>query len=165
MSNIARWTGGNLESSVWGGALFGSSDLNGLANGDSILSSLSDWDNTGTPDTWLDANIELTIASNTIAAGAYIGLYIAYLIEDGSHYGDNQFTTATGASAAVPSWQPFGIIQVPALSSTTAIRGASSGIILRKKFRMLLTNNCGFALASSGAGNVYFDTSDINLNG
>ena len=47
----------------------------------------------------------------------------------------------------------------------TAIRGTVKGIALpRKKFRFLLYNNLGVALATT-AGNVYFDTANVNLNG
>lgn len=140
-------------------AMFGSSDLNSLANTDAILSSLAAIDNTG-GDLYLEWCAELGLM--TSGAGApYVGLYLALLNQDGT-YGDGRW-----ASAAVGpplSTQYYG--QVGAVPSVTgAVAGVWSGtqnqlILPRMKFKPILYNLLGGTLASSG-NQIYYQTTNL----
>jgi hypothetical protein len=171
LSSLAKLTAGALQGAVWGGALFNTADLSGLASGSGVLSSATTFDNTnadsaGNGDLKLDASLELAIASTTLAVGAAVYLYIAYLQEDGTNFEDGAFTSGS-QKAYQPGWQPDGVFP-PTIrgSAQTLVAGTIRNVpLLRKKFRALLFNNLGVALSSSSSSYVYFDTTNINLNG
>lgn len=139
-----KWIGGSGQGLTYGNA-FGT-EVNSLANGNSILSSVSIAN--GTP---LDifANVSASFGSITAGSGApFIGLFLYPLNEDGTTYGDGRFaTTAAGQPPTLYAQQPFPCIA----GNTGTVVGTVSRIILPPgTFSFVLWNNSGVALASSG---------------
>lgn len=165
MTGIAGWATGRLAA-TWTAA-FGSTDLNSLASGNSVLSTVVfDNDASGSRDLMAKIAARLTIASSTIAAGAYLSLWIAELLDDGTTYGEGKITTAgnAGAAAYTPPWPAWATIDFSAGSAITTLAGGRSGLILPKsKFALIAQNGSGFALAASGQ-NVNLMTGNLNSN-
>lgn len=144
-------------------AMFGTSDLNSLANTDAIISTLAAIDNSPTGnngDMFLEWCAEL--GSLTTTSGApYVGLYLALLNQDGT-YGDGRW----GSAAVGPplSTQYYGQVQAPP-STTGAVAGVFSGtqnqiILPRMKFKPILYNFLGATLAASG-NQIYYQTTNF----
>lgn len=163
MAGRTAFTPGNGQGSTFG-TLINATDLNSMANGSSVLSGVAAIDNATNLDMFMDVSIELAIASSTIAAGAYIALWLFYLNEDGTIYGDNSLVASTQA-AVTPGPAPDAVMPLRAASSQTSLIVSPSGLIQLKprKFIAALQNGCGFALASSG-NIVKFTTWNLNLN-
>jgi hypothetical protein len=141
-----RWIGGSGVGFTWT-SCFGASDLNSLANGSSVLASSSAITNQTALDIFCD--ISVSLGSVTTVAPNYLGVYIYPLNQDGSTYGDNQFTAGSGASATPGSSYYKGSIVIPV--GTQALYGALTGIIMPPgTFLFLIRNQAGVTLASSG---------------
>lgn len=164
MTNRTSWTGGLLNSGLAWTAFFNASDLNSLASGNSVLSSVSAIANGTSLDQFFDVSFELTIASNTIAAGANLAMWLFPLLEDGTTYGDGSLTGGTGA-AITPGLYPKLIMPLRAATSQTLLYGVNNDPLVMPPGSWLpvLQNNSGFALAASGnAGK--FRSYNLNLN-
>jgi hypothetical protein len=167
MTSRSAWTGGNLFSGFGWNAAFNANDLNSMPNGDAVLSSIAAFDNSGdstAPDQFMDLSVECTISSNTIAAGANFAVWIFYLQEDGSTYGDGSLTAGTQA-AVIPGLFLACPIPLRAGSSITNLIGENLNPLILKpaKFALAISNNSGFTLSSSGNA-VKIRTYNINLN-
>lgn len=161
MVSRTSWTAGNGVGLTWS-TLINSADIATLANGSSCLSSVADIANGTNLDMFMDISYQLAIASSTIAAGANFAFWIWALNQDGSTYGDGQFSSGT-PSALIPSPPPSAVQGIPAVAATTNMRGFLQRIeIPPGAFRVLIQNNCGFTL--SGTQTVKYRTYNINLN-
>jgi hypothetical protein len=130
---------------TWTSAGFGT-EINSLASGNAVLASTA-LDNSTNLDIFCDVSVSL--GSVTTGAGApFIGLYLYALIADGTTYGDGRFSSA--ASGPPPQQYSVGAIAC-APSTTGVIAGPIRGIIMPPgKWKFVLYNNAGVALAASG---------------
>jgi len=162
MASRTAWTAGNGVGLTWS-TLINSADMASMANGATVVSSVSDIANGTNLDMFMDISWKLVIASSTIAAGANFAFWIYALDQDGSTYGDGQFTNGTAASLT-PSFPPCATGFIPAVASTTNMSGFTQQIIIPPgSFRVAIQNNSGFAL-TSGTQTVKYRTYNINLN-
>lgn len=164
-ANRTAWTAGNGAGLTWT-AMFASADLTSLATGKAVLSSATAIANQTNLDQWADASVEITITSSTPSAGAYIGLWIAYLGEDGTTYGDGQLTAGTAATYT-PPWQPAAILPIQTVNAATLMVGVNVAPIplLPKSFAWVLYNNTGVTFSATSSNNVAkFQTENVNLN-
>ncbi|MHC2438208.1 hypothetical protein [Bradyrhizobium sp. USDA 4451] len=162
MTSRTAWTGGNGAGLTWTTGI-NSSDLVSMANGKTVLSTVSDIANGTNLDQFMDVSVRCAIASSTIASGATLALWLYQLLDDGSTYGDGQLTAGTQATVT-PTFAPCGVIPLIAAASQTLLVGAVQGILLPPgSFRLALQNNSGFAL-TSGTQTVKYRTYNQNLN-
>ena len=142
-----RWVNGAGVGLTWA-TLFNAADLNSLANGSSVMSSITPIANGGSIlDVFSDWSVQL--GSITAAAPNYLGLYLYPLNSDGSTYGDNQFVAGTQA-AKVPSAN-YWVQNIGFPTGAAAIKGTASRIImLPGTWLPVLYNQAGAAIASSG---------------
>ena len=164
MASRTAWTAGNGVGLTYG-TLINSADMASLASGNSVLSTVADIANGTNLDMFIDISYLLTIASNTIAAGANFAFWLYYLNQDGSHYGDNQLPTPGTAANITPtvSTGPF-THSVPPVASTTTMYGTLTGITVAPgSFRVAIQNNCGIIL-TSGTQTVKYRSYNIQLN-
>jgi hypothetical protein len=120
--------------------------MNSLANGSSIMSSITAIDNSSSLDIFSDWSFEL--GSIVAAAPNYIGLFLYPLNSDGSTYGDNQLTAGTQA-AKVPS-PSYWVANITFPTGTATVKGTARGIVLPPGiFLPVLYNQAGVGLASS----------------
>jgi hypothetical protein len=160
MAVVSGWQGGRLNSGLAWTTCFQAADAGTLANGSSVLSSTGDITNGTSLDMFADISFSVTLASNTIAAGANIAFWIYPLNEDGTTYGDNQFVGGT-AKAATPSFPSVGAFNNPAVASTTTLVGLIPQLVIPPgTFRFLVQNNCGFTLT---AATIKYRSYNINL--
>lgn len=163
MANKAIWGAGLGVGFTWT-TLINSADLASMANGSSVLSSVSDITNQTALDLFMDVSVRCAIASSTVAAGANFALFLFPLLDDGSTYGDGQFSSGTQA-AKTPAVYPIATIPLFAAASQTTLVGSALGLIIPPgSFRMAMQNNSGFAL-SAGTQTVKYRTYLQNLNG
>lgn len=162
MTARTAWTAGNGAGLTWATAI-DTADLASMATANTVLSSVADIANGTNLDMFMDVSASLVISSSTIAAGANLALFLYALNQDGSTYGDGQFTAGTPA-AKTPALPPVGVIPLLAAASQTALLGMVSQIIIPPgAFRLALQNNSGFTL-TSGTQTVKYRTYNINLN-
>ena len=162
MASRTAWTAGNGAVGFTWTTLINTGDLASMANGSTVLSSVADITNQTDLNIYMDISYALAIASNTPAAGANIAFWLYALNQDGTHYGDNQFTAGTQA-AATPAFSPIGTGAIPAVT-TTALYGYIQGIIIPPgSFRIACQNNSGFAL-TAGTQTVKYRNYNVNLN-
>lgn len=141
-----KWVAGSGQGLTWGTAVNGA-DVNSLANGSSVLSSVADITNGTALDLFADFSVSL--GSITVAAPSYLGVFLFPLNEDGTTYGDGQLASGTGAAKTPGANYWVGNIIAP--NGAAAIVGAVTRIILPPgSFRFVVQNNLGAALASSG---------------
>jgi hypothetical protein len=141
-----KWVAGSGQGLTWGTAV-NAADVNSLANGSSVLSSVADIANGTSADMFADLSVQL--GSMTAAAPATIGVYLYPLNSDGSTYGDNQLASGTGAAKIPAATYWVGSIMFP--TGTATVKGTLTRIILPPgSFRFVLYNQAGVALASSG---------------
>lgn len=142
-----KWIAGSGQGLTYGTAI-NAADINSLANGKGVLSSVADITNGTALDMFADVSYQL--GSITAAVPNYISLHIYPLNSDASTYGDNQFPTPGTAVTAAPMpvyW--VGNMFFPTGAAT--IKGTISRIVLPPgSFRFLIYNQAGVALASSG---------------
>jgi hypothetical protein len=163
MANRTAWTGGNLGPGLGWISAFNTADLNALATGASVLSSVAAFANGTALDQFCDISLKCAIASSAVAAGANMGVWLAMLQNDGTTLGDGLLTAGTQAAAWTPAWPP--IASVPLYASTrTSLIGGQTGVLLPPgSFALILQNGSGFALAASG-NTVSIRTYNVNLN-
>ena len=150
MANNTGWAGGRIFSGLSYTAAFNTADLNSLPSGSSVLSSVSAFPNTTTPDQLAKISFKLTIASSTIAAGASIAFWLANLQLDGTTLGDGRLTAGTQA-AYTPPWAPVGVFPIQVGSAVTILEGDVPPFIIDPvSFAIIVQNNSGFSLAASG---------------
>src|ERR1700735_575628 len=118
-----KWIGGSGQGLTWGGAF--STEINSLANGNAILSTVSITNGTSL-DIFADVSFVAGATVTTFAPG-YLGLYLYPLNEDASTYGDGRF----GSSAAGPPPSNYFVGTISfAIAAGTTIAGVFSRIIL-----------------------------------
>jgi hypothetical protein len=162
MTSRTAWVAGNGQGLTFG-TLINSADMASMTNAQTVVSSVADIANGTSLDQFMDISYLLAIASNTIAAGANFAFWIYQLNEDGTHYGDGQFTNGTAASLT-PAFSPCAVVGIPAVATTTNMYGSAQGIIIPPgSFRVAIQNNSGFAL-TSGTQTVKYRTYNQNLN-
>ena len=155
MANTIAWIGGAGAGLTWTSA-FNASDVDSLASGSAVMSSVADIANGSSLDLYADVAFELAISSTTLAAGAALYLYLLDKFEiDGStnYYGDNSLTSTGGTQKAyLPS-----ALQVGAFSPTiigaaqTLVVGMFKGVLIPpRSFRFGFGNLLGVTLSSSG---------------
>ena len=146
-TTLEHWAAGAGAGLSWTSCI-GANDLNSISNANSVLASSSVITNGTALDVFCDVSVLL--GSCTTTGVPFIGVYMYPLNEDGSTYGDNQFTAGTG-SAAVPGSQYFkGAIAYPVVT-TTALYGNITGLVMPPgSFLFLFQNNLGVTTASSG---------------
>jgi hypothetical protein len=162
VSNRTAWTAGNGNGYTWT-TLINTGDMASMTNAQTVLSSVADIANQSNQDMFMDISYLLAIASSTIVAGANFAFWLYALNQDGTHYGDNQFTAGTAASLT-PAFAPCATVGIPAVATTTNMYGFAQGIIIPPgSFRVAMQNNSGFAL-TSGTQTVKYRTYNLNLN-
>lgn len=141
---MEKWIGGSGQGLPWGAA-FGT-EINSLANGNAILSSVAITN--GTPlDIFMDVDF-IAGATETTAAPNFLSLFLYPLLHDGATYGDGRFSSAAvgpppGNYSACPN------ISFAAAASTT-IAGIFQRIVLPPgTFKCVLWNQSGTTLPSS----------------
>lgn len=162
MASRTAWVAGLGVGFTWT-TLVNSADLASMANGSSVVSSVADIANQTNLDQFMDVSLRCAIASSTIVAGANFALWLYALLDDGSTYGDGQFTNGT-AAAKTPTFAPVAIFPLVAAAAQTTLVGFASGIIIPPgSFRAAIQNNSGFAL-TAGTQTVKYRTYNQNLN-
>lgn len=162
MTARTAWVAGNGAGLTWTTGI-NSADLASMANGRSVLSSVSDIANGTNLDQFMDVSVRCAIASSTIVAGANLALWLYPLLDDGSTYGDGQLPSGTQTNVT-PTFSPCGVIPLVVAASQTTLVGAVTGILLPPgSFRLALQNNSGFAF-SAGTQTVKYRTYNINVN-
>jgi hypothetical protein len=164
MTSRTAWVAGNGVGLTWTTAI-NSSDMVSMATANSVLSSVADIANGTNLDQFMDISFSLVIASSTLTVASNIAFWIYTLNQDGSTYGDNQFTAGT-AAAKTPTFPPCFTFQLIAAASQTALIGNNLGnpiIIPPGSFRLAMQNNSGFSL-TAGTQTVKYRTYNQNLN-
>jgi hypothetical protein len=164
MANRSAWTAGNGVGLTWTTAI-NQADLVSLANGSTVLSSVADIANQTNLDIYADIAVRMTVASATPPAGAYFGIYLVALLDDGVTYGDG-FLTSGGVINRAPPWSPIGTISLETAVATTNLSGFAQGLVIPPgSFRFALYNGSGAALSATAANcNVHYRTYNMNLN-
>lgn len=168
MASRTAWTAGNGVGYTWTTAISGNdmtaSGVTGLANGSSVVASATITNQTA-QDIFADLSVRCQIASSTIAAGANLAFWLYALLDDGSTYGDGQFTAGT-AAAKTPTFSPIGVVPLVAAAAQTLLIGFVQGIIIPPgSFKFAVQNNSGFSFTSTAAQqNVLYRTYNTNLN-
>lgn len=164
MANRTAWTAGNGEGLSWGMA-FNGSDLASLASGSTVLSSVADIANGAAFDVYCDVAVRLTIASGTPSAGAFLGLYLAALLDDGATYADGSMASG-GTITRAPPYAPAAVIPLESAAATTLLAGFAQSILIPPgSFRFALYNSSGMALSPTAGNNVVkYRTYNLNLN-
>lgn len=141
-----RWTAGSGVGLTWSTAV-NSADVNSMASGSAVLSSVADITNGTALDLFADLSVQL--GAITTATPFYLGVYIYPLNSDGTTYGDSQFSSGT-QTAKVPGGIYYaGSIIFPSVT-TTAVTGTLERIVLPPgSFRFLVYNQVGATLAAS----------------
>lgn len=151
MTAKTAWAGGSLSTGNVFFPLFNAADLNSLATGASVMSSLS-FDNTVALDQFMDLSyVGAFTAAQTVAAGAGIGLWLACLNADNTTYGGGRFVAGTQLPTFNPLLDPLGGIPIEPGTTITAISGLLLNTTIPPRvFRFVAQNQTGFALAASG---------------
>jgi hypothetical protein len=137
-----KWIAGSGVGLTWTSCM--TTELNSIASGNAILAS-ADIDNSTALDKYMDVTIALASAAFT-GTGINISIHLYPLNGDGTTYGDGKFASS---AAGPPAYPPVAVI--PLVAATQAQEGTYTGIAIPPgKFRPVLCNNGGVALASSG---------------
>lgn len=161
MTSRTAWTAGNGVGFTWTLAI-NTADLTTMATANTVVSSVADIANQTNLDMFMDISVSCNISSSTIAAGANLALFIFPLNQDGTTYGDGQFTNGT-AAAKTPTFPPCGVIPLVAAASQTTLLGMITQIpIPPGSFRVGMQNNSGFTF--TGTNTVKYRTYNLNLN-
>lgn len=162
MANRTAWIAGNGVGLTWTTAI-NSADMASMATGNTVVSSVADIANGTNLDMFMDISVRCAIASSTIVAGANLVLWLFDLLDDGSTYGDGQFTNGT-AAAKTPTFAPIGSIPLVAAAAQTTLVGFLNQIIIPPgSFRLALQNMSGFSF-TAGTQTVKYRTYNLNLN-
>lgn len=156
-----RWTSGSGVGFTWTSA-FNSADLQSLANGSSVLSSVADITNQTSLDLYADVAIRLTYGTaQAIGSGAFISVYLFPTLDDGVTRGDGSLIPGTQA-AITPGVQAIGGVPIRNALLTT-VAGFIQGIwIPPGTFRFALQNQLGVAFPLGGACHVSYRTYNVN---
>jgi hypothetical protein len=151
MTNLGKWSSTTLTTVM-------STELNSLANGSSVstLGNTGPYDNTSNLNVYAD--IEVNLASLSPTSGATISLFILSSV-DGSNYPAQSTSDVQLTSTQLLTTIPIGIT-----ASTAQRIPVRQVVIPPTKFQIVLLNNSGVALASSG-NTVKFLSYSVNLNG
>lgn len=162
MTSRTAWTAGNGVGLTWTTGI-NSADMASMANGSSVVSSVADIANGTNLDMFMDISASLLIASSTIVIGANLAFFLFLLNQDGTTYGDGQFTNGT-AAAKTPTFPPCVTMNLVAAAAQTALIGNAQQIIIPPgSFRLGIQNNSGFTL-TAGTQTVKYRTYNLNLN-
>jgi hypothetical protein len=164
MTSQAAWVAGAGTGFAWATAINGS-DLASLANGSTVLSSITAIANQSALDFYADFSVRMTVASATPPVGAFFGLYLAALLDDGSTYGDGSMAAGATITRA-PPYAPVGTIPLESAAAATLLAGFIQGVLIPPgTFLPALYNGSGAALSGT-AGNciVKYRTYRLNLN-
>lgn len=162
MTAHTAWTAGNGAGLTWTTAI-NSADMASMATANTVVSGVADIANGTNLDMFMDISASLLIASSTIVAGANLAFWLYTLNQDGTTYGDAQFTNGTPA-AKTPTFAPCAVIPLVAAASQTALIGSSVQIMIPPgSFRLAIQNNSGFSL-TAGTQTVKYRTYNLNLN-
>lgn len=162
MTSRTAWTAGNGVGLTWTTAI-NTADMASMATANTVVSSVADIANGTNLDLFMDLSASLVISSSTIVAGANLAFWIYALNQDGTTYGDAQFTNGT-AAAKTPTFAPCTVMPLIAAASQTALIGFSQQILLPPgSFRIAIQNNSGFTL-TAGTQTVKYRTYNFNLN-
>ncbi len=165
MTSQLAWVAGAGVGFTWTTAINGS-DLTSLASGSSALSSVADITNQTALDLYADVSVRLSTGSATPAAGAFLGLYLVPLLDDGVTYGDGELTSGGTMARAYP-FPPAGTIALESAAATTLLAGFVQGIVIPPgSFRFALYNGSGIGLSATAGNNIVkYRTYRLNLNG
>lgn len=162
MTATTAWSAGRGVGFTWT-TLINSADMASMATANTVLSSVADIANQTALDQFMDISVRCAISSSTIAAGANLAFWLYPLLDDGSTYGDGQFTPGTPA-AKTPAFSPLPPVSLVAAASQTLLVGAVLEILIPPgSFRIAMQNNSGFTL-TSGTQTVKYRTYNQNLN-
>lgn len=143
-----KWVAGSGQGLTWSSAL-NSTEVNSLANGNAVLTA-TQIDNSSALDMFMD--VSFSLGSVTTVGVPILGLYLYPLNEDGTTYGDSRF----GTTAAGPPPGNYLIGQAGLPVGTQALTGIFRNlvqgplVIPPAKFKLVLQNSAGVALAASG---------------
>jgi hypothetical protein len=165
MANQATWITGGGVGFTWTTAINGA-DLASLASGSTALSSVADIANQTALDLYADVSVRLTVGSATPAAGAFLGLYLVPLLDDGSTYGDGELA-AGGTMARAYPFPPAATMPLANVATTLLAGFAQAIVIPPGSFRFALYNGgSGISLSTTAGNNVVkYRTYRLNLNG
>jgi hypothetical protein len=143
-----KWTAGSGVGYTWTAA-FAAADLNSMTSAYACLSSQGDISNQGIGDIYAD--ISFSIASVLTTGTPYIAFYLYPLNQEGTTYGDGQFTAGTQtAGTTIPSaslWKASFMTPI----GTQVLVGTCTGIIIPPgTFRWLIQNKTGVNWTGSG---------------
>jgi len=151
-----KWIAGTVGLS-WTNAYTAASTFNSIANGNAIISDLQ-LDNSSNLDVFCD--FAFVGGSITTVAPNFIGVYIYPLNSDNSTYGDGRF----GSSAAGPPPANYWVGNIIFPVGTQALTGMTQRVIMPPgKFKFLIYNQAGAALAGSGANTILYRTYDRSV--
>ena len=144
LDGVSAWLAGQGVGLSWTSHM--STELNSIASGNAILASADITNGTGL-DRYMDVSVVLASAVWPNTAGLNISLHLYPLSDDATHYGDGKFTSSV---AGPPNIAPCAVIPL-IINVTQAQYGQATGIVIPPgTFRLVLCNNGGVALASSG---------------
>lgn len=162
MTSRTAWTAGNGVGLTWT-TVINSSDMASMATANTVLSTVADVANGTNLDMFMDLSVRCAIASNTVAAGANLAVWLYQLLDDGTTYGDGQLTAGTQA-ALTPTFSPLATIPLVAAATQTLLLGYATQVMLPPgSFRLALQNNSGFTL-TAGTQTAKYRTYNLNLN-
>ena len=165
MANQSAWVAGAGAGLTWTTAINGA-DLATLASGSTALSSAADIANQTALDLYADVLVRLTIGAATPAIGAFLGLYLVPLLDDGATYGDGELASGGTMARAYP-FPPAATLPL-ANVATTLLAGFAQGLVIPPgSFRLALYNGgTGITLSATAGNNVVrYRTYRLNLNG
>lgn len=164
MANRTQWTAGNGAGLTWSTAINGS-DLVSLASGSTVLSSVADIANSTALDLYCDLSVRLTVGSTTPAAGSFIALHLAALLDDGATYGAGSMISGSTITYA-PPFAPVAVLPLESSVATTLFAGFAQGILIPPgAFRFALYNGSGVALSATAGNNIVkYRSYNLNLN-
>jgi hypothetical protein len=164
-ANRTAWTAGNGVGYTWT-AVMAVADMTSLANGNTVLSSNTDITNQTAQDQFMDISGVFTVTSATPPVGAYIGVYLVPLNEDGATYGTGEMTTGSRTINRAPATGLVCSMPIETAAATTIFAWTCSNIpMLPGNFRFAVYNGSGAALSSTNANSVVsYRTYNINTN-
>lgn len=157
-TTLEHWTAGAGVGYTWT-ACTGAADLTSLTSAYSVLASSTAIANQTAQDVFCDVSV--SIPSITTTGTPYLGIYFFPLNQDGSTYGDGQFTAGTGA-AAIPGanyWKAS--IYFPV--GTQVCVGSATGIVIPPGTGLFLFQNKLGVATSASAGTAKYRTYCLGL--
>lgn len=137
--------------SAWALA-FNSSDISAMNTTlNAVLSSVADITNGTGLNQFIDLSIRCTIPATSLSLGDNVALYRYDLLDDGTTYGDGQFTTPGAAVQKAPSMSPSAYVTaVIGVSTQTTVSGLRGMIMIPPgSFRFVFQNNTHASITSA----------------